>query len=163
MSSCLWPHGLQHTRLPCPSLSPRVCSNSDSLSRWYHPTISSSATPFSFCLQSFPASPQNSYVKNPKLKCDGIRRQTFGGWLDREGGALQMGLIPLETSERCLAFPEVRTWWEESHLWRRKQTLARFWLCRHLGLGLPSLQNCEKEMLFKPLHLRYFVAATWMI
>ena len=52
----LWPHGWQHARLPCPSLSPRVCSNSCLLSRWCHSTISSSATPFSFCLQSFPAS-----------------------------------------------------------------------------------------------------------
>ena len=49
-------HGLQYTRLLCPPLSPRVCSNSCSLSQWCHLTISSSATPFSFCLQSFPAS-----------------------------------------------------------------------------------------------------------
>ena len=47
---------LQHTRLPCPSLSPRVCPNSCPLSQWCHPTISSSVTPFSSCLQSFPAS-----------------------------------------------------------------------------------------------------------
>ena len=52
----LWPHRLQHTRLRCPSLSPRVCTNSCPLSRWCHPTISSSAAPFSFNLQSFPAS-----------------------------------------------------------------------------------------------------------
>ena len=56
MSDSLWPHGLQHTRLPCPSPSPRVCPSSCSLSQWCHPTISSSATLFSFCLQSFPAS-----------------------------------------------------------------------------------------------------------
>ena len=48
------PHGLQHARLPCPPLSPRVCSNSCPLSQWCHPIISSSATPF--CPQSFPAS-----------------------------------------------------------------------------------------------------------
>ena len=52
----LRPHGRQHARLPCPSLSPGVCSNSCPLSRWCHPTISSSATPFPFCLQSFLAS-----------------------------------------------------------------------------------------------------------
>ena len=51
----LWPHGLQHARLLCPSLSPRVCSNSCPLSQWCHPTISSSVTVFS-CPQSFPAS-----------------------------------------------------------------------------------------------------------
>ena len=50
------PHGLQHTGLPCPSPSPRVCPNSCPLSQWSHPTISSSVVPFSSCLQSFPAS-----------------------------------------------------------------------------------------------------------
>ena len=54
-SKSLWPHGLQHTRLPYPSPSPRACSNSCTLSRWCHPTISSSVIPFSPCLQSFPA------------------------------------------------------------------------------------------------------------
>ena len=52
----LGPHGLQHARLPCPSLSPGVCSNSCPLSQWCHPTISSSVIPFSSCPQSFPAS-----------------------------------------------------------------------------------------------------------
>ena len=52
----LWPHELQHTRLPCPSPSPGACSNSCPLSRWCHPTISPSVVPFSSCLQSFPAS-----------------------------------------------------------------------------------------------------------
>ena len=47
--------GMQHTRLPCPSLSFWVCSNSCPSSRWCHPTISSSVVPFSSCLQSFPA------------------------------------------------------------------------------------------------------------
>ena len=46
------PHGLQHFRLPCPSLSPGACSNSYPLSQWYHPTISSSVIPFSSYLQS---------------------------------------------------------------------------------------------------------------
>ena len=55
-SDSLWPHGLQNARLPCPSLSPGVCSDSRPLSRWCHPTISSSVVPFSFCPQPFPAS-----------------------------------------------------------------------------------------------------------
>ena len=54
--SCVWLFGLQHARLSCPSLSPRVCSNSCPLSWWCHPTILSSVSPFSSCLQSFPAS-----------------------------------------------------------------------------------------------------------
>ena len=53
---CLWPHGLQLTRPPCPSPSPRACSNSCPLSQWCHPTISSSVVPFSSCFQSSPAS-----------------------------------------------------------------------------------------------------------
>ena len=52
----LWPHGSQHTRLPCPPLSPRVCSNPCPLNQWCYLTISSSAICFSFCLQSLPAS-----------------------------------------------------------------------------------------------------------
>ena len=49
----LQPHGLQHTLLPCPSISPGVFSNSCPLSRWCHPTISSSVARFSSCPQSF--------------------------------------------------------------------------------------------------------------
>ena len=55
-SNSLWPHGLQHTRLPCPSPSPGVCSDSCPLSQWCHPITSSSVTPFSSCPKSFPAS-----------------------------------------------------------------------------------------------------------
>ena len=55
MSNSLWCYGLQHTRLPCPSPTPRAYSNSRPLSQWCHPTISSSVIPFSSCLQSFPA------------------------------------------------------------------------------------------------------------
>ena len=56
MSNSLQPHGLQHARLPCFSLSPGVCSNSCPLSWWCHPTTSSFVIPFSSHLQSFPAS-----------------------------------------------------------------------------------------------------------
>ena len=52
VSNSLWPHGLQHARLPCPSPTPRACSNSCPSSQWCHPTISSSVVPFSSCLQS---------------------------------------------------------------------------------------------------------------
>ena len=55
MSYSLWPHRLQHVRLPCPSPSPRACSNSCLLSQWCHTTISSSVVPFPSCLQDFPA------------------------------------------------------------------------------------------------------------
>ena len=55
MPDSLRPHGLQHARLPCPSPSPRACSDVCPLSRWSHPTVLSSVVTFS-CLQSFPAS-----------------------------------------------------------------------------------------------------------
>ena len=55
-SDSLRPHEQQHTRPPCPSPTPGVYPNSCPLSRWCHPTISSSVIPFSSCLQSFPAS-----------------------------------------------------------------------------------------------------------
>ena len=62
MSSSLWPHGLQHARLLCPSPTPGACTNSCPLSgwvcpwsQWYHPTFLSSVIPFSSCLQSFSA------------------------------------------------------------------------------------------------------------
>ena len=55
MSNSLQPHGLQHARLPCPSLSPGVCSNSCPSSWWCHPTVSSSVVHFS-CIQFFLAS-----------------------------------------------------------------------------------------------------------
>ena len=56
MSASLQPHGLQHTRLPWPSATPRACSNSCPSSPWWHPTIPSSVVPFSSHHQSFLAS-----------------------------------------------------------------------------------------------------------
>ena len=56
MSDSLRPHGPQHARPPCPSPTPGVHPNPCPLSRWCHPTISSSVIPFSSCLQSFPTS-----------------------------------------------------------------------------------------------------------
>ena len=55
VSDSFWPHGLQHTGLPCPSPTPEACSNSSPSRQWCHPTISS-VIPFSSWLQSFPAS-----------------------------------------------------------------------------------------------------------
>ena len=55
VSDSLWPHEPQHARPPCPSPTPSVHPDPCPLSRWCHPTISSSVVPFSSCLQSFPA------------------------------------------------------------------------------------------------------------
>ena len=61
----LWLHGLQHVRLPCPSPTPRDCSNSGPSRWWCHSTISTSVVPFSSCLQAFPAPgsfPMNQFL-----------------------------------------------------------------------------------------------------
>ena len=74
MSDSLRPHGLQHTRLPCPSPTPRVCPSSP-LNWWCHPTISSSVVPFSSHLQSFPAS--GSFLMSQFFASGG---QRIGTW-----------------------------------------------------------------------------------
>ena len=67
MSNSLWPHGVQHTRLPCPSPTPGAYSNSCSLSQWCHPAVTSSVVPFLSCLQSFPASNESALrIRWPK-------------------------------------------------------------------------------------------------
>ena len=67
----LWPHGLQHSRLPCPFPSATACSNSSPLSQWCPPTISSSVIPFSSCLQSVAAS--GSFQMSQLFTSDGQR------------------------------------------------------------------------------------------
>ena len=75
MSNSFWPHGLQLTRLLCPLPSPRVCSDSCALNQWCYLNISSSATPFSFCLQSFLAS--ESFPMSQLFKSGS---QSMGTW-----------------------------------------------------------------------------------
>ena len=99
MSDSSRPHGLQHARPPCLLPTPRVYSNSSPLSRWCHPTISSSVFPFSSCLQSFPASgsfrirypkywsfsfsisPSSEYSGLISFRMDWLDRLTFQGTL----------------------------------------------------------------------------------
>ena len=83
MSKSLWPHGLHHARLPCPSPTPGACSNSCPLSWWCHPTISSSVFPFSCCLQSFPAS--GSFLRSPLFASGG----------QRIGGSVSASVLPV--------------------------------------------------------------------
>ena len=63
MSDSLWPHGLQYARPPCPSPFPGGFPSSCPLNQWCYPTVSSSVTLFSSCLQSFPAS--GSFPSSP--------------------------------------------------------------------------------------------------
>ena len=85
ISDSVWPHGLGHARLPCPS-SPGACLNSCPLSQWWHPTILSSVTHFSCCPQSFPAS--GSFPMSQLC--------TSGGW----GGS-----IILHSHQQCTRVP----------------------------------------------------------
>ena len=92
-SDSLQPHGLQHTRLLCPSPSPRACSESCPLSEWCHPTISFSVIPFSSCLQSFSASEsflmmgmhQNMFFQTYLLYLDAGK-----DWLQEDRGQQRM-------------------------------------------------------------------------
>ena len=91
--SCLtlWPHGLQHSRLYCHLLSPGVCSSSHPLSQWCYLTISSSAVPFSFCLQCFPASV--SFPMNQSSVC--IRWQKYWNFSFSTSPSNIQGWFPL--------------------------------------------------------------------
>ena len=86
MSDSLWLYGLQQARLPCPSPTPGTCTSSCPSSRWCHPTISSSVTPFSSCLQSFPAS---GFFSNGQLfisggQSIGVSASTSVFWLNTQ-------------------------------------------------------------------------------
>ena len=87
VSNSLWPHGLQHARLPCPSPIPGACSNSCPLSWWCHPTISSSLIPFSSCLQSFLAS--GSFP----------RSQFFASGGQRSGVSASASVLPMNIQD----------------------------------------------------------------
>ena len=88
VSNSLRPHGLQHTRLPCPSPTPGAYTNSCSLSQWCHPIISPSVFPFSSHLQSFPTSgsfpmsqPSTSGVQSIRtLASASVLPVTIQGW-----------------------------------------------------------------------------------
>ena len=87
VSDSLQPHGLQHTRPPCPSPAPGVYSNSCPSSQWCHPTISSSVVPFPRCLQSFPAS--GSFQMNQLFASDG----------QRIGASASTSILPMNTRD----------------------------------------------------------------
>ena len=132
MSDSLWPHGLQHTRFPCPSLSPRVCSNSCPVSWWCYPTTSFSVTPFSSCPQPFP--PSWSFPIGQLFSSGG---QSIGA--STSASVLPMniqgifplgltGLIFLQSEGLCRVFSSTTVWkhqffgtqpalWSNSHLY----------------------------------------------
>ena len=129
VSDSLWPYGLQHDRLPCPLPTPRAYSNSCPLSQWCHPTISSSAVPFSSHLQSFPAS--GSFPKSQFFaSCDqstGVSASVFPmniqGWFPlgwtRWISLLSKGLSRVfsnTTVQKHQFFSSQLSWWSSSHI-----------------------------------------------
>ena len=88
VSDSLWPHGLQHARLPCLSPSPRACSNSCPLSWWYHPTILSSVSPppvFNFSqhqglFQWVHSSPEVTNILELQLQHQSFQWRTIQSW-----------------------------------------------------------------------------------
>ena len=130
VSDSLWPHGLQHARLPCSTLSPGVCSNSCPLSWWCHLTISSSATLFSYCLWSFPAS--GSFPMSQLLTSGGQSITAS----DVSPSSEYSGLISLLSKGLSRVFSSTTIWrhqffgtqpslWSNSHI-HLNQSL---WLC----------------------------------
>ena len=104
MYSALWPHGLHHARLPCPSPSPEVCSSPCPLSQWCHPTISSSVIPFS-CLQSFPAS--GFFLTSQLFTSGGLRIGTWASVSVLPSGLISFridcfDLLAVQGSLNCL-------------------------------------------------------------
>ena len=87
VSDSLQPHELQHARPPCPSPAPGVHPNPCPLSRWYHPTISSSIVPFSSCPQSFPAS--GSFLMS----------QLFASGGQSIGVSVSISVLPMNTQD----------------------------------------------------------------
>ena len=92
VSDPLQPHWLQHKRLPCPSLTPRVYSNSCPLSQWCHPTISSSVVPFYSHLQSFPES--RSFTMS----------QLFASGGQNTGVSASVSVLPMNISPGLISF-----------------------------------------------------------
>ena len=119
VSGSLWPHELQHTRIPCPSPTPRVCSNLCPLSQWCHPTISSTVVSFSACLQSCPASGLFKWVSSshqlPKVLESQLQHQSFS-W---NSGLIsfRMDWLDLLAVQRTLKSLFQHHSWKASVLW----------------------------------------------
>ena len=107
-----WLHGLQHDRLPCPSPFPGVGSDSCPLSQWCHPTISSSAARFSFCLQSFPASGSFSmtWLFPSSGQSIGASPSVLSMDIDGEFPLEMTGLISLQSKGLSGVFSSTTVW-----------------------------------------------------
>ena len=131
MSKSLWPPGLQHSRLPCPSPTPRVCSNSCPSSWWCHSTISSSVVPFSSSLQSLPAS--GSFVMS----------QSFAPSGQSIGVSASTSVLPMNIQDW---FP----WGLTSLLSLQSKGLSRVFLQHHSSKA--SILQCSAFFTVQLLH-----------
>ena len=142
----LWPHELQHARLSCPSLSPRICSNSFPLSQWCYPIISSSVASFS-CPQSFPAS--RSFLVSWLFASGGqsigasasVLPMNIQGWFPRISVGLT-GLISLQSEGLSKSLLQHHSW-KASILWR-----SAFFMVQ-----LTSICECWKNHSFDKMDL----------
>ena len=149
MSNSLQPQKLQHARLPCPSLSPGIFSNSCPLSQWCHPTISSSVIPFSSCLWSSPASGSfpvswlfSSSGQNIGVSASvSVVPMNIQGWfpLARTISLLSKGLLSSTTIQKHQIFGAQPSLWSKSHIctwvlekpwvWLYGPLSAKWYLC----------------------------------
>ena len=131
MSNSLWPHGQQHARLPCPSLSSRVFSNSCPLSWWCYLTSSFSAAPFYFSLQSFPAS--GSFPMSELLASGGqsigasasasVLLMNIQGWVSLElPGLISLQSKGLSRGVFSTAIQKHQFFGAQSSLWSKSHT-----------------------------------------
>ena len=153
MSNSLQLHGLQHARLACPSLSPKVCSSSCPLSQWCHPTISSSVFPFSSCPQSFPASGSfpMSWLFASASQNVGVSASVFPMNIQDQFPLGLTGLISLQSKGLSRVFSNTTVWkhqffsaqpslWSNSHIcmWLREKPYL--WL---YGEGNDNTLQCS--------------------
>ena len=144
MSSSLWPCGLQHTRLPCPLLSPRACSNSCPLDRWFHPIIKSSVDPFSSSPQSFPGPvflPMSWFIASggqsigPSASASVLPRNIqdwFPLGLTGLMSFLSKGVFSISTVQKHKYFSAQPSLWPNSHICSWLLEKPQLWLYRPL-------------------------------
>ena len=177
-SNSLRPHGLQHARPPCPSSTPRACSDSCPLSQWCHPTISSSVVPVSSCPQSFPA--PGSFPMSHIFTSGG---QSIGVWAS--ASVLPMNILdwfPLgwtswislqskglsrvfsnTTVQKHQFFGAQPSLWSNSHIhtWLLEKTIALTMFFNMLSRLVIGFLPKSKRVLISCLHSPY--AVIWKI
>ena len=164
MSDSLRPRGQQHARLPCPSPTPGAYSNSCPLSRWCHPTISSSVVPFSSCLQSFPASgsfPMSRFFESAGRRIGALASASVLPMNIQDWFPLGMtGLISLLSKEFSRVFSSITLkasiLWHSaffmvqlSHLYMTTGKTIVLTIQTFVGKGLSLLFNMLSRLIYK--------------